>query len=342
MAAPDRVTATRADRRAFVVGALALAASPRPTDAQAPAKTAVIGVLNVFSPEHSENRSVVEVLRQALSELGHVEGRNVAFEHRWAHGQMERFPALAGELVRLRVDVIVAGSTQPVRAARQATTTIPIVGWSMQDPVRDGLVASFAQPGGNVTGLTFLGPQLATKLLGLLKDAVPRMSRAAALFHPGGLAERTGQEMAKEAEDAARAMGVQLHLARVRAPSELDEAFAEMARTRVDGFIVLPSPMLYLERRRVASAAARHRLAGMYNAREYADLGGLMSYGASIPDLIRRGAAYVDRILKGARPADLPVQQPTRFELAINLKTAKALGLTIPPSLLARADHVID
>jgi putative ABC transport system substrate-binding protein len=320
---------------------LGLLAPTPAADGQQPARVPRIGMLLTLSPEHPEARAALDPFRQALRELGYVEGLNIVTEYRSAGGRIERFPALAAELVRLKVDLIVAGNTLACRAAKQATTTIPIVAWAMQDPVRDGLVASLARPGGNVTGLTFLGPELVAKRLELLKEAVPGISRVAALWHPGGLAERTGQDMVKEAEGAARALGVQLQLVRAGAPNDLDSAFSAMTGGRADALIQLPSPMFFGERRRIVALAAKHRLPAMYNAREFVDLGGLMTYGASQADLVRRGATYVDKILKGARPADLPVEQPAKFELLINLKTAKALALTIPQSVLGRADEVI-
>jgi len=320
---------------------LALLAAPPAGDAQAPVKVPRIGMLLTFSPEHPETRAALDQFRQALSELGHVEGRNIVIEYRSAEGRIERFPALAAELVRLKVDLIVAGSTADALAAKQATTTIPIVVITMHDPVKDGLVASLARPGTNVTGSTFLGPELVAKLLGLLKEAVPGLSRVAALWHPGAHGERTRQDMIKEAEGAARRLGVQLQLVKVGAPHDLESAFSAMTRGRADALIVLPSAMLFGERRRTVDLAAKHRLPAAYNAREYVDLGGLMAYGASISDLRRRAASYGDKILKGARPADLPVEQPTKYELVINLKTATALGLTIPQSVLALTDEVI-
>ena len=331
------------DRRTFL-GALAsgLFAAPLAAEAQQPAKVLKIGMLSTTPLEHPQARAGLDQFRQALGELGYVEGRNIVIEHRSAEGRVERFPALAAEMVRLRVDLIVVFSTPSARAARQATSTIPIVAPTMQDPVRDGLVASLARPGGNVTGLTFLGSELVPKRLALLKEAIPGVSRVAVLWHPGGLAERTGQEMVKEAEAAARGLGVQLQLVRAEAPKDLDGAFSAMTRWRADAFVPLPSPMLFAERKRIVDLAARHRLPAMYLGREFVDLGGLMAYGASQIDLIRRGATYVDKILKGAKPADLPVEQPTKFELVINLKTAKALGLTIPQSVLQRADQVIE
>jgi putative ABC transport system substrate-binding protein len=331
------------DRRRFLLTSLAGAvASPLGAPAQPSAKVARIGMLSTTSLEHPQLRAALDEFRQAMADLGHVESRNMVIEHRSAEGRVERYPALAAELVRLKVDVILVFSTPSARAARQATTTIPIVAPTMQDPVRDGLVASLARPGGNVTGLTFLGSELIPKRLALLKEAIPRVSRVVILSHPGGLAQQTGQEMVKEAEAAARGMGVQLHLVRAEAPNDLDGAFAAIARWRADAFLPLPSPMLFAERDRIVDLAARYRLPAMYLGREFVDLGGLMAYGPSQVDLIRRGAIYVDKILKGAKPADLPVEQPTKFEFVINLKTAKALGLTIPPALLARADQIIE
>jgi putative ABC transport system substrate-binding protein len=270
-----------------------------------------------------------------------VEGQNIVIEYRAADSKIERYAGLATELVRLPVDLIVAPNTAAGRAARHATTTIPIVTIVMGDPVGDGLVASLGRPGGNLTGTTFLGPELAAKRLELLKEALPSVSRVAALLHPGVYAERTTSAMVQETEAAARTLGVHLLLVEVRGPDELDRAFATMISAHADALIVLPSPMLYTERRRLVDLAARHRLPAMYQAREIVELGGLIAYGASIPELWRRAATYVDRILKGAKPADLPVEQPTKFELVINLKTAEALGLTIPPILLYQADKVI-
>jgi ABC-type uncharacterized transport system substrate-binding protein len=270
-----------------------------------------------------------------------VEGQNLVIEYRAADGRLEQFPGLATELARLPVDLIVAPNTAAARAAQHATTTIPIVAIVMGDPVGDGLVASLARPGGHITGTTFLGPGLVPKRLELLKAALPRVARVAALWHPDAYAERTIRAMLQETEAAARTLGVHLHLVEVRGPDELDRAFATMTRERAEAFIVLPSPMLYTARRHIVDLAARHRLPAMYQAREFVELGGLIAYGASIPELWRRAATYVDKILKGAKPADLPVEQPTTFELVINLKTAKALGLTIPPTLLFQADKVI-
>jgi putative tryptophan/tyrosine transport system substrate-binding protein len=309
--------------------------------AQPPAKVARIGYLVTGGLASPETRVLLDAFRQGLRERGYVEGQNIVIEYRAADGKLERFPALAAELVQLKPEVIVAQGTPAALAAKDATTTIPIVTPVMGDPVGDGLVASLARPGGNITGLTFLGPELVAKRLELLKEALPRVSRIAALWHPGAYAERTTSAMLQETEAAARTLGVQLQRVEVRGPDELDRAFATMTRERAEALIVLPSAMLYNERRRLVDLAARHRLPAMYQAREIVELGGLIAYGASIPDLIRRSATHVDKILKGAKPADLPVEQATKFELVINLETAEALGLTIPATLLFQADKVI-
>jgi putative ABC transport system substrate-binding protein len=321
--------------------AVLLLVAPLAAEAQPAGKVARIGYLVTGSLESSETRVILEAFRQGLRERGYVEGQNIVIEYRAADGKIERLPSLATELVRLKVDLIVAGNTPGVRAAQQATTSIPIVAGAMGDPVGDGLVASLARPGGNITGLTFLGPELVPKHLGLLKEALPKITRVAALWHPGAFGERTNQVMLKETEAAARTLGVQLQLVGVRGPDELDRAFSTMTRERAEALVVFPSAMLFNERRRIVALAAKHRLPSMFNNRESVELGGLISYGTSLTDLIRRSATYVDKILKGAKPTDLPVEQPTKFDLVINLKTAKALGLTIPPSLLGRADEVI-
>ncbi len=306
-------------RRAFIGTLACVLAAPLAAQAQQPGRVPRIGWLLTGSLEAPETRALLGAFRQGARELGYVEGQNIVVEYRAAEARLDRFPALASDLVRLKVDLIVAGSTAAARAAQQATTTIPIVAPTMGDPIGDGFVASLARPGGNITGLTFLGPELAPKRLELLKEALPKMSRLA----------------------AARTLGVQLHLVGVRSPDEIDRAFSTMARQRPDAFVMFPSVMFFIERRRVIDLAQKHRLPSIYVAREFVEPGGLISYGASIADLFRRTATYVDKILKGAKPADLPVEQPTKFELVINLKTAKALGLTLSPSLLARADEVI-
>ena len=330
------------ERRAFLGSvALGLVAVPVPANAQQPPKVSRIGYLVTGPLEAPEQRSGFDAFREGMRELGYVEGQNIVIEIRQADGKIERFPALARELVGLKVDVIVAANSPAGRAVRHATTTIPTVVPVMGDPVGDGLVASLARPGGNITGLAFIGPQLVPKRLELLKEALPGVSRVAVLWHPGAYGERTMNDMMKDAEAAARTLGLQLRLATARDPDELGRAFATIANERADALFVFPSTMLFTERRRIVELATKQRLPSMSQDRVFVELGGLLSYGANITELSRRGAAYVDKILKGARPADLPVEQPTKFELVINLKTAKALGLTIPPSLLARADEVI-
>jgi putative ABC transport system substrate-binding protein len=329
-------------RRAFIrTLAGGLLAAPLAAGAQQAGKVYRIGYLSLGSLESPETRASLDAFRQGLRERGYGEGQNIVIEYRAADGKIERLPALATELARLKVDLIVAGSTPGARAARQATTTIPIIAPNMGDPVQDGLVANLARPGANLTGSTFLGPELVPKRLALLKEALPGVSRIAVLWHPGAFGERTMRDMVKETEAAARTLGVQLQFVEARGPDEFDRAFSAMARERADAFIVFPSVMLFNERRRIVALAAQSRLPAMYQSREFVELGGLIGYGASIPDAVRRAATYVDRILKGAKPGDLPVEQPTKFELVINLKTAKALGLTIPPSVLGRADEVI-
>ena len=319
-----------------------LSAVPLAGEAQQPTKIARIGYLVTGSLESPETRVTLDAFRQGLRERGYVEGQNIVIEYRSAAGKLEQFPTLASELARLKVDLIVAVNTPAARAARQATTVIPIVTPVMGDPLRDGLVASLARPGGNITGLTFLGPELVVKCLDLLKQALPRVSRVAAIWHPGAYAEHTTRTMLQEAEAGARTLGVQLQLVEVRGPDELDRAFSTMTRERAEAVFVFPSAIFFNERRRIVDLAARHRLPAMYQAREFVELGGLIAYGASIPDLFRRSATHVDKILRGAKPADLPVEQPTKFELAVNLKTAKALGLTIPQPVLLQADQVLE
>jgi putative ABC transport system substrate-binding protein len=283
-----------------------------------------------------------EAFLQGLHDLGYVEGRNFVINYRYAEGKVERLPALAAELVALKVDVIVAGPTPAALAAKRATRTIPIVFASGGDPVTDGLVTSLARPGGNVTGLSGLFPELVGKCLEQLKPAIPGVSRVAVIWQPGAMGERTEKDMLKGAEAAARALGVRLQFVEARGPDDFDRAFSDMTRARAGALTVLTSPMLFSERRRLVALAAKTRLPTVFPWREGVDAGGLMAYGANVADVYRRVATYVDRILKGTRPADLPVEQPTKFELVINLKTAKALGLTIPASLLARADHIVE
>jgi putative ABC transport system substrate-binding protein len=328
------------NRRAFLTALSgSLLAAPRAAEAQQAAKIARIGylALNRAAGPHRH-----EAFLQGLRDLGYVEGRNLVMEYRDAEGKSERLPALAAELVALKVDVIVAGGgAQAAVAAKQATRTLPIVFASTADAVGSGLVTSLARPGGNITGLSLIFPELVGKCLEQINQAVPGVSRVAVLWQPGAYGERTEKDMLKRAEVAGRALGVRLQVVEARGPADFDRAFSEMTRARAGALTVLPSTMLLGERRRLVDLAAKNRLPTVFPYREGVDAGGLMSYGANITDNYRRAATYVDKILKGAKPGDLPVEQPAKFELAINLKTAKALGLTIPPSVLGRADEVI-
>lgn len=331
------------NRRAFLYGGLAASLTVPPlARAQQVSKRPRIGLLSSGSLRSPETVAALDALRQGLQELGYAEGRNILIEYRLADGSIERLPELAAELARLGVDVVVAGSTPGARAALKATTTIPIVSPAMGDPVGDGLVASLARPGGNLTGSTFLGPQLVAKRLELLKEALPTVSRPGILWHPGAFAESTMREMLQETEVAARILGMQPHFAAVGHADELARAFSTMSGAGADALFVFDSVMLFAERRQIVALATKHRLPSVVNNREAVELGALIGYGASIFDLVRRAAMYVDRILKGARPGDLPIEQPIKFDLVINLKTARALGLTIPPSLLLRAGQVIE
>jgi len=327
------------ERRIFLAGTGGvLLAAPLSAEAQQAAKVPRIGWPNANQALASWAQ---EAFLQGLRDLGYVPGRNVVIEYRDAGGKLERLPALAAELVALRVDVILAGGTPQALAAKQATKTIPIVFTGVGDPVAIGLVTSLARPGGNLTGLSLLGPELVAKRLELLTQAVPGVRRVALLWQPGVVREAADRDTLKGADVAARALGVQLHVVEARAPADIDRAFADMTRAHAEAVTVLGGAMLNSERRRLADLAAKNRLPAVYPAREYVDAGGLMAYGPNAADLFRRAATYVDKILKGAKPADLPIEQPTKFELLINLKTAKALGLTIPTALLARADEVI-
>jgi ABC-type uncharacterized transport system substrate-binding protein len=299
-----------------------------------------IGYLGYSSPPLE--RHLVETFQQGLRSIGYVDGQNVAIEYRSGEGKLERLPALATELVGLNVDIIVTLATPGALAAKQATNTIPIVVAAMADPARDGLVASLSRPGGNVTGATFLGPELIPKRLGLLKEVVPGASRVAVLWHPGVYSERTMEDMLKETEAAARKLRVQLQLLGVGGANDFDGAFSAMSKERADALLVFPSPMLYLEYKRIVDLVTKIRLPAVYPWREAVDAGGLMSYGASIPDMLRHAAFLVGRIFNGVKPADLPIEQPTKFELVVNLKSAGELGLEIPPTMLVRADDVIE
>ena len=330
-------------KRRDVFGVIGGAAAwPLALWAQQPKHVPRIGFLVTGSLESPEARAILKAFDQGLREYGYIAGHNVLLEVRAADLNVERFPVLASELVRLNVDLIVASNSLAARAVQQATSNIPIVVPVMGDPVGDGLVASLARPGGNVTGLTFLGPQLVPKRLALLKEALPTASQVAALWHPGAYGDRTMNDMMNEAKEAALTLAVHLRLVAVHVPEDLDGAFSAVAGERADALLIFPSPMLFNQRKHIVDLAAEHRLPTMAMGKEFVQLGGLMSYGADIIDSNRRCVAYVDRILKGAKPADLPVEQPTKFELFINLKTAKTFDIEIPAALLARADGVLE
>ena len=317
---------------------LVLAAiQPVAAEVQQAGKVARLGWLGFSSASPGERAFL-----QGLRDLGYVEGHNVVIEYRSAEGTLERLPALADELVRLKVDVIMTQSTAAALAAKQATQAIPIVFGAVSDPVATGLVASFARPGGNVTGSSFFSPELVGKSMELLKQTVPKVGRVAVLWQPRAFAKPQGKAFLQAAEDAARTLGVRLQVVEAGGPDDFERAFSEMTGARADALTVLTSATFSQGRRRLVDLAAKSRLPAIYPFREDVEAGGLMSYGPSIPDLFRRAATYVDKILKGAQPAELPVEQPTKFELVINLKAAKTLGLTIPASVLVRADQVIE
>jgi putative ABC transport system substrate-binding protein len=329
-------------RREFIalMGATAACSWAVKAPAQQSAKVVRIELLRTGNVAETEVN--IDAFRQGLIGLGYSEGANFVIEQRVADGRIERLPGLVKELVALKVDIIVAVATPAGRAAQRATSTIPIVVTAMGDPVTDGLVASLARPGGNITGTSFLGPELVPKRLAFLKQLLPKVSHVAGLWHPGAFSDRTTADMLKETNDAALSLGMQLQFVEVRSPDALEQAFSEISKAKVDALVPLPSPMLFAERKRIFELSMTNKLPGMFNAREFVQAGGLIAYGASIADLNRRSAIYVDKILKGAKPADLPVEQPTKFELFINLKAATSLGISIPPVLQQLADEVID
>jgi putative tryptophan/tyrosine transport system substrate-binding protein len=327
------------ERRRFIeVIAGGLVTAPLAAEAQQAAKVPRIGALGGSAAAHP----LREAFLQGLRDLGYVEGRTVVIEYRYDEDKLERLPASAAELVALKVDVIVTGSTPAAIAAKQATTTIPIVFAAVADPVADGLVTSLARPGGNVTGSSTLSPELVGKRLEHLKQVVPALTRVAVLWQPGAVPDRTEQDMLKQADVAARVLRVQLQFVEGRSPADFDTAFSDMTRARAGALTVWGNAMFFTERSRLADLAAKNRLPAEYGTKGFAHAGGLMSYGPDIAYMFRRLATYVDKILKGAKAGDLPVEQPTKFELVINLKTAKAIGLTIPKSVLQRADQVIE
>jgi putative ABC transport system substrate-binding protein len=327
--------AGRPTRRGLAVLLLALLAAPLAAGAQPAGKAYRIGYL-----ETGQVRARAwEAFRERLRELGYVEGQTVAFEARWADDQVDRLARLAAELVRLRVDVIVTAGSPAAQAAKNATASIPIVMATGGDPVGLGLVATLARPGGNVTGLTTLSRELSGKRLETFREALPRVSRMGMLWHRTNAIDALTR---RETEEAARRLGIPLMAHGVDGPDDLGRAVEAIVADRAGAVLVATSPMFFGHRDALAELARRHQLPMMFAFREYAEAGGLMAYGPSYAELFRRAAGYVDRILKGARPADLPVEQPTRFELIVNLRTARALGLVIPPAVLARADEVIE
>jgi putative tryptophan/tyrosine transport system substrate-binding protein len=305
-------------------------------DAQQPTKIPRIGYLSATSP--SANLARIEAFRQGLRELGYVEGKNIVIEWRYAEGKLDHVRELAAELVRLKVDVIVTAGPASTRPAKEATLTTPIVMAQVNDPVGNGFVASLARPGGNITGLATLAPEISGKQLELLKEIVPRISRVAVL---GNSTEPGNAQALREVELAAGTFGVQLQHLDVLGPKDIETAFRAATKGRADALLVLASPVLNDQRTHIADLALKSRLPAIYPQTEYMEAGGLMYYGASTSDLFRRAATYVDKILKGVKPADLPVEQPKKFEFIINLKAAKQIGLRIPPNVLARADKVI-
>ena len=320
-----------------VVLALSLALAPLAAEAQQPASVPRIGVLFASTPDATSH--LLDGLRQGLREHGYVEGQHIMLERRYGQAGVERMSDLAAELVRIKVRVIVAATDPATAAVRQQTQTIPIVMANSTDPVGTGFVASLARPSGNVTGLSALSPELSGKRLGLLREVVPGLARVAIIWNPdvrGALFDY------KETEAAARSMRLQLQSVEVSRGEDLDRAFSAVTNQRAQALIVqTPNPVLFANRSQVASFAQRTRLPSMYGQKEFADAGGLITYGPNTGDLFRRAATFVDKILKGAKPSDLPIEQPTKFEFVVNLKTAKALGLTIPQTILLQADQVI-
>lgn len=333
-----RATFVHATR--FMAVLILLLALPNPvvslvTEAEPAGNVPRVGVIGEFSPTHP----FVAAFRQGLRELGYIEGQSIVVEYRHAHGALDRVPNLAVELIRLKVDVLVVGGTESAQLVRAQTTTVPIVFVTSGDPVGSGLVASLARPGGNATGMSILSPELSRKQLELLKAAVPQVSRVAVLYNPVNPA---GGATVNETREAARSLGVELQVFEVRHRNELADAFSALTGWHAGALLVLPDPIFGNELAQISKLAAKSRLPAMYLRREFAEAGGLLAYGPSFSDNYRRGATYVDKILKGAKPADLPVQQPTKFELVINRKAAKALRLTIPQAVLLQADQVIE
>ena len=322
------------------IALLVLAEAPA-ARAQQTAQAHRIGYLSLLSRSDPALGPLRDALRHGLSDHGYVEGQNLIIEWRFADGNVERLPKLAGELIGLNVQLIFTETTPAARAAKQATTTIPIVFNPIADPVGEGLVVSLGRPNGNATGLTQMAPELDGKRLALLKEALPALTRVGILSHPGVPSARTVRTMLEETEAAARVAGIGVRRLEAHGPNDLNRPFAALSRERIGALIVLASPMFLSEGRRIVALLASHHLPGMFFSREFVEAGGFISYGPNLPELWRRAARYVDRILKGAKPSELPVEQPTRFEMVVNLKTARTLGLTIPQSMLLRADEII-
>lgn len=325
-------------RRAFLATiAGGLLAAPLATEAQEAGKVYRVGFLGNSTAALEAN--LVGSFREGLRDLGYVEGRNVVIEYRWADGKYERFPALVAELLALKVDVIVSAGTPAAVAVKQATTTVPLVMAAVGDPVGTGLIASLARPGGNLTGLAAISPDLEGKRFELLRELLPKLSLVSFMVNPANPLHSVSE---KHAREAAKVLRLRLEFVGVRTEAEFDHAFDTIVRERPGAMVVLADRVFLHNRERIVAFAARHRLPTVYPYRELVDAGGLMCFGPNYPDLHRRAAIFVDKILKGASPANLPVEQPTNFELVINVRTATALGLTIPPSLLARADQVVE
>jgi len=317
---------------------LSLILAPLAAEAQQAGKNARIGVL-LLPPRAGAGGTYIQALREGLRDLGYVEGQNLLLEIRWAEGRPDLLPDLAAELLNTRPDVLVTSGSEAILTLKRATGVVPIIMATVMDPVALGIAASLAQPGGNLTGLAILSPELTAKRLQLLKEVVPRLARVAVLWNP---ANPGNALMLREVETASRILGVRWQGVAVRGPDELAGAFNAIIDAQSNGILAIEDSMLVSHRFRIVESVARTRLPAMYAFRQFVDAGGLMSYGPDVPDSFRRAAAYVDKMVKGAKPADLPIEQPTKFELVINLKTAKALGLTIPQTILIRADQVIE